>query len=528
MSFRKNITKLNKKSNYALSPLSRNNPSFYTSNFQSYISSKIIQKDNNNNNTNNNIEKNFLSTMSDFSNNKLNIQNSKTNKNFFNQTLYKQNLKNKINLSNYEEKLNLIKLNKENIINNKIKLTNDKINKKNEQIKLNEKNKLQILKKTQENSKKLEEIHKLKNKVHNILTNRIIKKCHNFEKDINFFNDKIFEYYQSDFYKNLHLNYHRHFHSKSDIESNKRINMIIDLNDIKKKNDLVENIDFNKTFSTKEKRLIQLEPSYYFKDFSKFTGLKNFTLKTLKEKINEEEEEKLKYNKIEKQKKLKELEDKLKIRKKRRRKDVSNFDVVLINTFINDDVDSNNETTEENEENLKEKNKIKNKINLKEKNKIYENLIKKCDKFTAKKINESYEKKIKENNFFNYVNKEIKNSFNKINFLKTKDSFYNNKNLPNFKKKLGYENKSEYLLKLNKKNLDKKPVSPQNLYKNGYFCKKHNKFHSMDDYDFEKFSDNHSFFNKNNNNNDNENNNDKNEMKLINYYVTKLKKMYKK
>ena len=28
-----------------------------------------------------------------------------------------------------------------------------------------------------------------------------------------------------------------------------------------------------------------------------------------------------------------------------------NFDVVLINTFINDDVDSNNETTEENEEN---------------------------------------------------------------------------------------------------------------------------------------------------------------------------------
>ena len=49
----------------------------------------------------------------------------------------------------------------------------------------------------------------------------------------------------------------------------------------------------------------------------------------------------------------------------------------------------------------------------------------------------------------------------------------------------------------------------------------------MDDYDFEKFSDNHSFFN-NNNNNDNENNNDKNEIRLINYYVTKLKKMYKK
>ena len=117
--------------------------------------------------------------------------------------------------------------------------------------------------------------------------------------------------------------------------------MIIDLDEIKKKNDLVENIDFYKTFSTKEKRLIQLEPSYYFKDFSKFIGLKNFTLKTLKEKINEEDDEKLKFNKIEKQKKLKELEEKLKIRKKRRRKDVSDFDVVLINTFINDDVDSN-------------------------------------------------------------------------------------------------------------------------------------------------------------------------------------------
>ena len=515
MSFLKNITKLNKKTQYSLSPLSRNHPSFYTSNYQSYISSKILL---NNKNINKNNEKNFLSTMSDFSNNKLNIKNYKTNKNFFNQSLNKQNIKNISNLTNYEEKLNLIKLNKENIINNKIKLTNEKINKKNEHLKLIEKNKLKTRQKSEEKSKKIEEIHKLKNKVHNILTNKIIKKCHNFEKDINFFNDKIFEYYQSDYYKNLHLNYHRHFHSNSDIESNKRINMIIDLDEIKKKNDLVENIDFYKTFSTKEKRLIQLEPSYYFKDFSKFIGLKNFTLKTLKEKINEEDDEKLKFNKIEKQKKLKELEEKLKIRKKRRRKDVSDFDVVLINTFINDDVDSN-ETTEEINEN-KEKNKNKNIINLKEKNKIYENLIKKCDKFTKEKINESKEKKIKENNYFNYINKEIKNSLNKINFLKTKDSFYNNKNLPDFKKKLGYENKIEYLLKLNKNNLNKKPVSPQNLYKNGYFCKKHNKLHSMDDYDFEKLSHNHSFINNN------ENNNEKNEMKLINYYVSKLRKMY--
>ncbi len=88
-----------------------------------------------------------------------------------------------------------------------------------------------------------------------------------------------------------------------DIENNPKIETYTDIPKINEQSSFTKKLNIDKLFSKEEKKLILLEPDYYFKSTNKdcFEDVKIIHTKTLAERINKED--KIKEEEIKKKKK---------------------------------------------------------------------------------------------------------------------------------------------------------------------------------------------------------------------------------
>lgn len=145
-------------------------------------------------------------------------------------------------------------------------------------------------KRKKENSRKTNEMRKLKLKIHKLTNKKENKLCSSLDIKNHFFNKKIEEYFQSEHFINKQIKYHSKFRFGNLYygEVHDRFAMMTDLNNIilaKKKNSNISN-----QFSDKEKKIISLDSSYFITNKKLFKKLKFLEHTSLTEKIKNEEE----------------------------------------------------------------------------------------------------------------------------------------------------------------------------------------------------------------------------------------------
>lgn len=246
----------------------------------------------------------------------------------------------------------------------------------------------------------------LKFKVFHSIHKNYLPLCSHFISNAESTNKKIIEYYMSHNFKKIFKVYKKHFHYKLDIETNPKIGTYTDISKINEQSSFTKKLDMDKLFTKEEKKLILLEPDYYFKNTNRecFENVNIIHANTLAERINKEE-------------KLKEEEYKRK-KKNKRCKNKNNYDIE--DKVIKID-NSENKTNiyEDDYMNQYKKNK-----------KLVENLIKK-EIIMEKKENKKF-------NIQKCFNDEIKNGFYRYRDLtknvgekkmNLRQIFDNNKNL---------------------------------------------------------------------------------------------------
>ena len=225
------------------------------------------------NNNKNKKEKQLSISLSPSSTNYLEISENKSNypKISFDQKLQiTQNNKStlfKTKLINLEKEIkekenNILKFQREKIINDKYKK---------EQYKKN--NKISFLK---------QKFNKLIKEHHTVI-------CDDFISKANIFNTKIFEYFNGTTFIKQKVKFHKNFRFNSDFEAHPRIQMLTNINKIKQNTEFSEKLDFQKYFNEKEKDLITKDSNFFIKEISKFNNIKLFKEKKLVDKINDEE-----------------------------------------------------------------------------------------------------------------------------------------------------------------------------------------------------------------------------------------------
>jgi hypothetical protein len=207
-------------------------------------------------------------------------------------------------------------------------------------------------------------------------------------------------------FKKIFKVYKKHFHYKLDIETNPKIDTYTDISKINEQSSFTKKLDMDKLFTKEEKKLILLEPDYYFKNTNRecFENVNIIHANTLAERINKEEQ-------------LKEEEYKRK-KKNKRCKTKNNYDIEDKVIKLNNSVNKTN-IYEDDYMNQYKKNK-----------KLVENLIKK-EIIMEKKQNKKF-------NIQKCFNEEIKNGFYRYRDLtkhvgekkmNLRQIFDNNKNL---------------------------------------------------------------------------------------------------
>ena len=118
-----------------------------------------------------------------------------------------------------------------------------------------------------ENQHRLDQMRKLKLKIFNILSRDTHSVCDDFQRKVNAFNIKLFEFLGGNFMKNQALKYNAtfRFDKNEHGESHNRKKMIIDIDNLKQKSFLPDTI-LNQELTADEKKLILLDPNYFIKN----------------------------------------------------------------------------------------------------------------------------------------------------------------------------------------------------------------------------------------------------------------------
>lgn len=322
-----------------------------------------------------------------------------------------ENIKEKkkfINLKNLRTK-SKYKSEKENII--------QKILQKEIKLKINKKS-LQNIKAIKHNKfKEKEELNKLKLKLHLIMKRNKYPLCENYEKQINNFNYKFKEFINSSRYLNNKIKFQENFHfnNKNDLsKGHDPFEQIVDLSEFYNVDNIFNQLDRN------EKNIISFEPNYFIKDKNYYKTINLLKSESLFVILNEEEEN-LKKNKFQKYKSLKK-------------------NIYYQNNIMN--------LQYKNDKYLTKREKIDNKIN--------------------KKLNQIFIEKLKKNSSLDNIFEQEINEMNKKILLLDKENFDNTFYERKIQDKyifLKENNKREYLIKRNKKRLDKEEILRNNKNK---------------------------------------------------------------
>lgn len=147
---------------------------------------------------------------------------------------------------NYNIKKNMeIKKLNSNLLYNKININNSNSNSKNN------------------NETKSKE---LQFKVFNRIKNNYEQLCNHFITNAESINKKITEYYSSNNFKKIYKSYKAHFHYKKNVETNPKIKTYVDIPKINEQSLFTKKINLDQLFTPKEKKIILLDPDYYFKN----------------------------------------------------------------------------------------------------------------------------------------------------------------------------------------------------------------------------------------------------------------------
>ena len=386
------------------------------------------------------------------------------------------------------------------------------------------------------NSKNKNNFKELRFKIHHTIKMNTLPLCNSYMNKAHLFNEKLLEYYRSEYHINLLKNFKKEFRYNMNIENHPKIKMHTDIGQLEKMSGN-NKIDFKKVFTPEEQKLIMLDTAYFFQRDSPdiFTNVNIIKKKNLADRIQDEDEE----NQIKKillellnkknRSKLKKIKMGLwggsmfrdvgdstisKIIKILSSPEMKNINSKkLENIDLNDLIHNNAE--EENNENLKFVQSKKNynflklyKINSKEADKLAENLrIIDIDKLKRKnQFKSNVESKLKScEREINMISKDKslqKRAKEHIYYDKTKDE----KNEFNIStKQSSIEKNYEYIVKHRRK---LRELNEKNLFDN--------KKNELEEISNES--------NKKRNNNAISENKDK---KFINYYINKIKLNYK-
>ena len=241
--------------------------------------------------------------------------------------------------------------------------------------------------------------------------------CENYEKQINNFNYKFKEFINSSRYLNNKIKFQENFHfnNKNDLsKGHDPFEQIVDLSEFYNVDNIFNQLDRN------EKNIISFEPNYFIKDKNYYKTINLLKSKSLFMILNEEEEN-LKKNKFQKYKSLKK-------------------NIYYQNNIMN--------LQYKNDKYLTKREKIDNKIN--------------------KKLNQIFIEKLKKNSSLDNIFEQEINEMNKKILLLDKENFDNTFYERKIQDKyifLKENNKREYLIKRNKKRLDKEEILRNNKNK---------------------------------------------------------------
>ena len=131
----------------------------------------------------------------------------------------------------------------------------------------------------------------LKFKVFQSINKNYVPMCPHFLEKTENINRKVLEYYSSDNFKNIFKIYKKNLHYKTNMETHPKINTYVDISKINKESSFTQKLNFDKLFNKEEKKIILLEPDYYFKNTYKdcFENINIIKSNKLVEKMNMEE-----------------------------------------------------------------------------------------------------------------------------------------------------------------------------------------------------------------------------------------------
>ena len=269
-----------------------------------------------------------------------------------------------------------------------------------------------------------EDLKKIKLKLHLIMSKNKYPVCNHYEKNNNDFNFKFMEYLNSSRYMAIKKQFQNNFHfNKNDLnKAHDPFEQMIDLSEfsigVYKISDIFKQLNEN------EKKNILLDPYYFIKDRNYYKSLNSIKIKSLMNTLNEEEEEE---ENIRKKKLSLEKNKKSNFIDGRKERKFKKFPL-------------NNQ-----KKYLSEKQKIEIKTN--------------------KKLNRIFSAKLKKNNTSdNLFESEINSMKKKLILIgqeKYDEGFYE-KNIKDNKYFLKEKNKRDYLIKMNKKRIDKEELYKEN------------------------------------------------------------------
>ena len=144
----------------------------------------------------------------------------------------------------------------------------------------------------QSNSRNKNNFKELRFKIHHTIKMNTLPLCNSYINKAHLFNEKLLEYYRSEYHINLLKNFKKEFRYNMNIENHPKIKMHTDIGQLEKMSGN-NKIDFKKVFTPEEQKLIMLDTAYFFQRDSPdiFTNVNIIKKKNLADRIQDEDEE---------------------------------------------------------------------------------------------------------------------------------------------------------------------------------------------------------------------------------------------
>ena len=144
----------------------------------------------------------------------------------------------------------------------------------------------------QSNSRNKNNFKELRFKIHHTIKMNTLPLCNSYINKAHLFNEKLLEYYRSEYHINLLKNFKKEFRYNMNIENHPKIKMYTDIGQLEK---ITGNnkVDFKKVFTPEEQKLIMLDTAYFFQRDNPniFTNVNIIKKKNLADRIQDEDEE---------------------------------------------------------------------------------------------------------------------------------------------------------------------------------------------------------------------------------------------